>query len=105
MVAIPSKAPLDASLLTVQETTTPSSLPDSSTLVFGQTFSDHMLCVKWSLEKGWQAPEIKPYAPLAIDPASTVLHYASTLFEGMKVRPQSALCLVEGRWLTLSSQT
>lgn len=85
MVHIPSVAPMDASLLTIRETTTPSSLPDSSSLVFGQTFSDHMLQVPWSLEKGWGAPEIKSYGPIEVSPAATVLHYASTLFEGLKV--------------------
>lgn len=43
-----------------------------------------MLTVKWTLEQGWQAPEIKPYGPLQLDPSSTVLHYAAELFEGMK---------------------
>ena len=35
---------------------------------------------------GWSAPEIKPYGPFAIDPASSCLQYATNVFEGMKVR-------------------
>ncbi|KAK9490956.1 aminotransferase [Lipomyces doorenjongii] len=46
--------------------------------------TDHMLKVTWSHSTGWGAPEIIPYAPLALDPAATVLHYANECFEGMK---------------------
>lgn len=43
-----------------------------------------MLTIPWNSETGWGHPKIQPYAPLALDPSSTVLHYAPTLFEGMK---------------------
>lgn len=43
-----------------------------------------MLTVPWSSKSGWGAPKISPYAPLQLDPSSTVLHYAPCLFEGMK---------------------
>lgn len=43
-----------------------------------------MLTIKWSKPNGWAAPKIEPYGPLSLDPSSTVLHYAPTLFEGMK---------------------
>lgn len=33
---------------------------------------------------GWLAPKITPYQNLSLDPASCVLHYAFTCFEGMK---------------------
>lgn len=88
MLSIPSPNALDASRLVIEPTPSPKPVPsDSSTLVFGQTFTDHMLTVRWNVSTGWDAPVIKPYAPLMLDPASTVLHYAPTLFEGMKVRP------------------
>lgn len=32
----------------------------------------------------WSAGELVPYAPLALDPAAKVLHYAQSCFEGMK---------------------
>lgn len=79
-------ATLDPSQLTITKTETPGQLPPSSSLVFGQTFTDHMLQVKWTAARGWEAPVIKPYGDLAISPAASVLHYATTLFEGMKVR-------------------
>lgn len=75
---------VQAALLTTTPTTSPKPIPDPATLVFGQTFTDHMLTAKWTLAHGWEAPEIKPYGPLALDPSSTVLHYSPTLFEGMK---------------------
>ena len=58
--------------------------PDSSTLVFGQSFTDHMFIVDYYAGKGWQDARIVPYAPLQIDPAAKVLHYAQEIFEGLK---------------------
>lgn len=43
-----------------------------------------MLTIPWSSTSGWGAPKISAYAPLELDPSSTVLHYAPCLFEGMK---------------------
>lgn len=83
-MSVPSVAPLDASKLRIELTPSPKDLPDPSTLVFGQTFTDHMLTAKWNIQTGWADPVIQPYGPLALDPSSTVLHYAPTLFEGMK---------------------
>ncbi len=51
---------------------------------FGNFFTDHMLTVEWTPEAGWHDARIEPYAPLSIDPASAVLHYAQETFEGMK---------------------
>ncbi|GAA6009044.1 uncharacterized protein JCM10292_002463 [Rhodotorula paludigena] len=83
-MSVPSVAPLDASKLRIELTPSPKDLPHPSTLVFGQTFTDHMLTAKWNIQTGWADPVIQPYGPLALDPSSTVLHYAPTLFEGMK---------------------
>nr|CAG4649289.1 EOG090X051P [Scapholeberis mucronata]SVE93585.1 EOG090X051P [Scapholeberis mucronata] len=58
--------------------------PDASALVFGKYFTDHMLEVPWSLDKGWGKPIISPIHDLKIHPAAKVLHYAIELFEGMK---------------------
>lgn len=51
---------------------------------FGRIFTDHMVTVRWTAEKGWHDGEVKARAPFAIDPASAVLHYAQEIFEGMK---------------------
>ncbi|KAM8845232.1 branched-chain-amino-acid aminotransferase, mitochondrial isoform 2-T2 [Spinachia spinachia] len=58
--------------------------PDSSNLVFGKQFSDHMLTINWSAKVGWEAPRIKPFQNLSLHPATTALHYSIELFEGMK---------------------
>ncbi|WP_267382358.1 MULTISPECIES: branched-chain amino acid aminotransferase [unclassified Sphingomonas] len=51
---------------------------------FGRVFTDHMAVVRFSDEKGWHDARITARAPLTIDPASSVLHYAQEIFEGMK---------------------
>jgi branched-chain amino acid aminotransferase len=51
---------------------------------FGTSFTDHMFLVEWTPEKGWYDARITPYAPLSLDPATAVLHYAQMTFEGMK---------------------
>jgi len=53
-------------------------------LGFGTLFSDHMAVIRWSSDKGWHSPEVTARAPFPIDPASSVLHYAQEIFEGMK---------------------
>lgn len=68
----------------IEKAANPKEIPNSADLVFGHSFTDHMLCIPWQHETGWGAPKIQPYGPLALDPSSTVLHYACTLFEGMK---------------------
>ena len=44
-----------------------------------------MMVASYDPVNGWSAPEIKPYGPLLIDPASSCLQYATNVFEGMKV--------------------
>ncbi|CDK25618.1 unnamed protein product [Kuraishia capsulata CBS 1993] len=75
---------LDRSLLKVTKTAAPKAKLPNSELVFGQSFTDHMLAIEWDASKGWSAPEIKPYGPLTLDPSSCVFHYAFELFEGLK---------------------
>lgn len=38
----------------------------------------------WNSEEGWHNPRIVPFENLSIHPASTVLHYGSEIFEGLK---------------------
>lgn len=75
---------LDSNLVKITKTESPKKRPASSKLVFGHTFTDHMLTIPWNSASGWGNPEIKPYGPLSLDPSCTVFHYAFTLFEGMK---------------------
>ncbi len=58
--------------------------PDQNTLGFGSYFSDHMFVMDWNEAEGWHNAQITPYAPIPMDPASMVLHYAQETFEGLK---------------------
>jgi branched-chain amino acid aminotransferase len=51
---------------------------------FGVHFTDHMFTVEWTPDAGWHDARVTPYAPLTLDPATAVLHYAQEIFEGMK---------------------
>ena len=50
---------------------------------FGQHFTDHMVTIPYA-GGAWGTPVVEAYAPLAIDPSAVVLHYAQTIFEGLK---------------------
>ena len=58
--------------------------PDSSTLGFGKIFTDHMFMMDWNIDKGWYDARIVPFENISLHPASTVLHYGSEIFEGLK---------------------
>lgn len=77
-------ADLDASKLVTDLVKSRKQLPPNDQLVFGRTFTDHMLSIEWTEANGWAAPQIVPYGPLNLDPAAVVLHYAFECFEGMK---------------------
>ena len=70
--------------ISVTKTTCPKEKPDSSTLGFGNVFTDHMFIMDYSKDEGWHNARIVPFGPIALHPASTVLHYGSEIFEGLK---------------------
>ncbi|MBA2699837.1 MAG: branched-chain amino acid aminotransferase [Nocardioidaceae bacterium] len=51
---------------------------------FGRHFSDHMVVIEWTPDEDWHGATVKPYGPFSVDPASSVLHYAQEIFEGLK---------------------
>ena len=61
--------------------------PPKQELVFGKTFTDHMLTMEWnrrgnsgsgnSGSGGWSDPQIVPYGDLHISPAASCLHYGT----------------------------
>ena len=51
---------------------------------FGRYFTDHMATATWTEGTGWHDDAVVPYAPLVLDPAAAVLHYAQEVFEGLK---------------------
>eukprot|EP00834_Sanchytrium_tribonematis_P006207 NODE_435_length_7481_cov_1.616364.p3 type:complete len:299 gc:universal NODE_435_length_7481_cov_1.616364:6096-5200(-) len=70
------------SKILIKKTTSPKSLPNLDTLVFGQQFSDHMFEIDF--DKEWKDPRIIPYQKLSLDPSCSVFHYATECFEGLK---------------------
>ncbi len=70
--------------ITITKTTAPKEKPESSILGFGKYFTDHMFLMDYSADLGWHDARIVPFANLSLHPASTVLHYGSEIFEGMK---------------------
>lgn len=68
----------------MQKTTNPKQKPDPAMLGFGKIFTDHMFMMDYSVEKGWHDARIVPFGPLSLHPASTVLHYGTEIFEGLK---------------------
>jgi branched-chain amino acid aminotransferase len=55
---------------------------------FGKVFTDHMVTVRWSPSAGWYDARVRPYGPLEIDPATHILHYGQSIFEGFKAYRQ-----------------
>ena len=58
--------------------------PSQDNLGFGNYFTDHMFMMDYTEGKGWHDARIVPYAPVPMDPATMVLHYAQETFEGLK---------------------
>ncbi len=72
----------------IRRTTSPRPRPSESELGFGKYFADHMLLLEYEAPKGWGEPRVVPYAPIALDPAASSLHYAQLMFDGMKAYRQ-----------------
>lgn len=56
---------------------------------FGKYFTDHMVRIDWTVEKGWHDARLIPYGPIEMDPATNVLHYGQAIFEGLKAYKHS----------------
>ena len=56
---------------------------NKANLQFGKIYADHMLAADF--ENGeWLQPEIRPYGPLTLSPATSFFHYGQAIFEGVK---------------------
>lgn len=68
----------------VTKTSTPKAKPDPHHLKFGRSFTDHMFMMEYDEKEGWHNGRVIPYAPLSLEPAAVVFHYAQEMFEGLK---------------------
>ncbi|KQS73143.1 branched-chain amino acid aminotransferase [Modestobacter sp. Leaf380] len=55
---------------------------------FGKVFTDHMVVARYVAGKGWTEATLTGYAPLQLDPSTAALHYAQSIFEGLKAYAQ-----------------
>ena len=51
---------------------------------FGKYFTDHMVSIDYTHDRGWHDARVIPYGPIELDPSAIVLHYAQEVFEGLK---------------------
>lgn len=60
---------------------------------FGTHFTDHMVTIEWHAGQGWHDAVVGSYHPFELDPATSVLHYAQSIFEGLKAyrRPDGSI--------------
>jgi len=56
---------------------------DWNNLKFGHYFSDHVFMTDYTNSR-WDDGRIIPYGPMEIEPGNCTLHYAQTIFEGLK---------------------
>lgn len=62
---------------------------DMDNIQFGKMYSDHMFVAEYK-DGEWQDMRIEPYGNLSISPANAALHYAQSIFEGLKAYKNEA---------------
>ena len=82
--SLPEGGEMSSDAIRITKTANKKQRPKDKDLAFGTVFTDHMFVVDFQEEKGWYDPRVEPYAPLSLDPATAVLHYGQSLFEGLK---------------------
>jgi branched-chain amino acid aminotransferase len=55
---------------------------------FGRHFTDTMFVARYRQGEGWYDARLTAYAPLQLDPSTAALHYAQSIFEGLKAYAQ-----------------
>ncbi len=56
---------------------------------FGRVFTDHMVTIRWTKDRGWHDAQVCAREPISLDPAAAVLHYGQEIFEGLKAYTRS----------------
>ncbi|MGB3585749.1 MAG: branched-chain amino acid aminotransferase [Tunicatimonas sp.] len=62
---------------------------DFQNIQFGKVYSDHMFIADYD-GKQWGDLRIEPFADLTMSPATSVLHYGQSIFEGLKAYKNEA---------------
>lgn len=55
---------------------------------FGKFFTDSMFVARYRTGEGWYDARLTSYGPLQLDPSTATLHYAQSIFEGLKAYAQ-----------------
>ena len=83
---------MSTTTITRSPSATPRSAEEIAALLdnpgFGRVFTDHMVSARYSPDQGWHDARLTAYAPLTLDPATSVLHYGQAIFEGLKAYHQ-----------------
>ena len=58
--------------------------PPKADYGFCVTFANRMFTQHYTRDRGWHDAKIEPFAPFSLSPATSSLHYAQMIFEGMK---------------------
>ncbi len=73
---------------TVERTQHPASVARRAEILadpgFGKFYTDHMVSLLYTHDRGWHDGAVVPYGPIELDPSAIVLHYAQEIFEGLK---------------------
>lgn len=51
---------------------------------WGTVFGDQMITRRFTNAGGWESSQLVPYSKIPLDPMTSVLHYGSSVFEGLK---------------------
>src|SRR6476661_9991829 len=56
---------------------------------FGRVFTDHLVTIRLTKDRGWHDAQARAREPISLDPAAAVLHYGQEIFEGLKAYTRS----------------
>ncbi|WP_109832123.1 branched-chain amino acid aminotransferase [Reichenbachiella versicolor] len=62
---------------------------DFDNIEFGKVYSDHMFVAEYE-DGEWKNLRIEPFGDLSVSPANATLHYAQSIFEGLKAYKNDA---------------
>ena len=79
---------MNSPLITIQSLSEKQRAPLPETLGFGRHFTHRMFSQRFDQERGWHDAQIGAYQPIAMDPASQVMHSGQAIFEGTKAYPR-----------------